>query len=227
MEIPGENYFSGGMQLAKIISPLFSFQARGKVGGLTYRRYRNLNIVQGSTAGDGDPLWSYIDIIGDAKDAWHTLSLEEVNQWDEYSRKVLQTPDAIEIRTLPGYHQFLKHYCIAVLCGTTISGSPPSTRFPGYPVDAGLADVGGGEVEITWSSTMDCDYIDVRALWDYPVGIKLFNYKIKMVDQEAVGVGGITKDGLTSGKKSMVGMRALRSNGQAGPWWYGLIVMGP
>ena len=204
--------------MAKVIAPLHSIQVRGKIGGTLFRRWRNLNTASEFKPGGGGSGPGGFVIIGNGATAWGGLTSAQRESWEGYSKKKKYKNKALEVWTLPGYNQYLRHYYLATMCGETPLSDPPETKWPDQPEGLTFGVNLSDKLEVGWSEGQEADYIQIKGAFNQKASRKIFSTRV--TNLAFVETADESWEGSTAqtGKKSLVKVRLIRINGQYGPW---------
>lgn len=149
--------------MAKLIAPLHSSEARGRVGGLIYNTYRGLATCKSKT-GPAQPRSSLqlqlraMGVYWSRK--WQSLSAGVRGAWNDYAAAHTEIDWTGNPKRLTGLNWYLRCNIIA----QRLAGGP-LTNPPSVPAPAAAADVVGtggvGEIVVTWTDTAEANtYID-------------------------------------------------------------------
>lgn len=204
--------------MATVRAPLFSPEVRGRIGQKVFRQWRNITTVAEGYCDAGQPPGAFSPPIGPAVAAWQALTFDQREQWEAYSSKLTRPMERLSPRTIPGYQQFLSHYCVAVDAGASISGGPPVTKTPSLPAGLSLSSPLPQKITLTWVADGDGDFLDIRGRLDWIASRKFREYRRVKLVVAALSLGTYSWTGLTTGKAVYIVARKIRTNGQAGEW---------
>lgn len=143
--------------MAKVVQPLMSLEARGKMGGLVYNVWRGLNTVKAFKSpvqpGSVDQLTMRAKLT-DATRAWGSLSAANRQTWIDYADAHLETDWTGANKRLTGQNWFCRCYVLMALAGGAAPTAAPTAVAPASIVGAGLAYVAGPpkKITLTWTS---------------------------------------------------------------------------
>lgn len=207
--------------MGKVIAPLHSVQVRGKVGGVMFRRWRNINTASGLTGGTGAPTESHFVDWKTACASWKDLTFEQMEAWRQYAAKTPTGGGPFSPTHRSGYMTYVLAAYLADQCGESYPTLPPTTLPPSYPGITSLDDDGAGNLLVEWDSTGDADYIQIKGLINAPLSKRIFDNQLKELYIVAIATGEQDLGVIVADRLFRVRLRRVRDSGQAGPWEYG------
>lgn len=206
--------------MAKVLSPLHSLQVRGRVGGIVYRRWRDVNTVGALGGSPGDSSKPAFIAWQNAAMYWGSISNNQRLAWNEYANNIILNRGPFKPKKRSGYISYGVEAYLANRCGESYPGDPPTTVIPLYPVGLGIELGSGGKWRVVWDSGQDGDYIQVKAQTDRSVGLRIYDERIPEIGFYDLSLGLIEWGTVTANKKARARCRVIRVSGQAGPWGY-------
>lgn len=143
--------------MAKLVQPLMSLEARGKMGGLIYNTWRGIATVksfaspsQPNTAGQLAARARLASVSG----AWSILSDTERAAWTSYADAHLESDWTGNPKRLTAQNWFVRCNTRIDLVGGAAITSPPASAPPASPTGLLVAYAGGppAEISATWIS---------------------------------------------------------------------------
>lgn len=157
--------------MAKLMQPLGSVEARGKVGGIIYNTWRGINYAKAFTAPVQPGSARQLELRGlltTYTRAWATsLSAAQRADWIDYADTHLEVDWTGEPLRLTGQNWFVRtNVRLADASLPTIS-DPPSAPGPGAILDATIAGT-AGTFDIAWT-TPSADLYEVECFAEGPI----------------------------------------------------------
>lgn len=141
--------------MAKVVGPLHSDQARGRLGDLVFGESHGIGFVRNYTApifGTPDPRDAQKARIAAANTAWLSLSQAQHESWSIYAQAHPRLDwTAIPFR-ISGYNAFVSCFTICLRAGGTPLADPPSSQ-PPTPLSSLSSSQIGNDISIAWVST--------------------------------------------------------------------------
>lgn len=143
--------------MAKVVQPLMSLEARGKMGGLIYNVWRGMCTVKAFRSPVQPNSTQQLDmrkLMTDATRAWAALTAAQRTAWNAYAVDHLESDWTGVSKRLTGQNWFVRCYVMAKLCGAAAITAAPTVSAPASLVGAGFAYVAGPpkKVTLTWTS---------------------------------------------------------------------------
>lgn len=157
--------------MAKVVMPLNSLAARGKMGAIIYNTWRGLNTVKAFKAPVQPGSTDQLDMrarLTNATRAWAALSASQRTSWNDYATAHPMADWSSTALRLTGQNWFVRCYVIIALCGGTPPTTAPTTAAPDSITGAGFAYVSGPpkKVTLTWSAPTDAN--SYLQMWKTP-----------------------------------------------------------
>jgi hypothetical protein len=156
--------------MAKVVSPLMSIEARGKVGGLIFNTWRGLNTVK-SFKSPVQPNTA-LQLAAKARlqtesQAWASLTAAQRTAWNQYAQDHILTDWTGKTKRLSGQNWFIACNCRLLLAGQAAITAPPAVPAPAAVVGFALSYDGAvtHKIQATWTSPI-------------AAGVKLFIYAV-------------------------------------------------
>jgi hypothetical protein len=151
--------------VVKLLDPLGSTEARGRVGGKVFNTWRGINYAKGKTSPAQPRSQAQLAVRGYlSKLVRQWASLPAVNQgwWNDYAVAHPQTGFGGTGKRLTGSNWFVMLNCRMLLMGYAVVLVPPADPAPGIPT--GLTCTGSaGQVSIDW--TAEVSYVNDLNCW--------------------------------------------------------------
>lgn len=151
--------------MAKVVGPLNSIEARGRVGALVYNTWRGIHTVKTHT----DPATQYSDkqvelrALGSYCVAvWQAMSDDERRLWDIYASEHPDADWSGHPRRISGYNMFLRINVRALLLEESESITPPTISLA-YTLDGIYTSFTPPNLYLRWTGASWPDYDDYRA----------------------------------------------------------------
>ena len=162
--------------MVKLLDPLHSGEARGKLGDQVFGTHRGVRFVRTFTAptfSDPDPRAAQQARVAAANAAWQTLSDSQRSLWSDYANRNTR-PDwtGRDIR-ISGYASFISLHTVCAVAGGTPLDEPPATIKP-YP-----------PTSLTLTQTDN----DVEVAWTYPSQPEAHTYKLRIWRNGPISTG--------------------------------------
>jgi hypothetical protein len=138
--------------MAKVLNPLNSTEARGKVGGLVYNTWRGIRTVKTHTPPSGQgvgPRAVAFDKIVQAGKRWSTLTDAQRRAWYDYAQNHVEPHWTGVDKRLPAYNWYVRIQVNRQWIGKGYEDTPPQSVVPATFPDlaATFDDI---EIAITW-----------------------------------------------------------------------------
>lgn len=206
----------------KVRAPLHSIDVRGRFGvALVFSIWRGANYARTFTIPTNPRTPRQLTIrafLTTASRAWNLITDAQRTAWDAFAQLQSRTDVFGEPIKATGINEYVALSVIALDVGQVPVSDPPITDAPavlaGTTVGPNLVP---GEIEIAWTG-VDGDFVDVWITSLLPAGRRpsenLYSHSI----YPAIGASPAQIAGLVSGGKYGVKVRAVRNNGQIGPF---------
>lgn len=205
--------------MGKVIAPLHSFEVRGQVAGIVYRRWRDLNTVGAPGGNEGDGSQAQFISWMAACAQWGVITSAQRSAWRIYASGIELTRGPLHPKKRSGYITYAMAAYLAGQCGESYPTAPPTTRPPNFPITMNF-QVSGGKLYIEWDPDQDGDYIELKWRVNAPGPVKIFDYRLGLVGYFAIATEDYTGPTALTGKNNRARLRVVRSNGQVGPARY-------
>lgn len=202
--------------MAKVIGPLHSIKARGKMGDSVFTRWRNLNVVRSYSATAGAPDTPEFIAWGAACLEWGSLTSAQRQAWREYAMRQKDRGDPWKPAKRSGYITYVYHAYYANLCGESYPSDPPITVAPGFAQGVALEENVSGNYELGWDSGQDGDYMMVKWLLNQDPAIRIYDDRLLYVGMVAMATGAKEGPAVIAGKINRASLTVIRDSGQAG-----------
>jgi len=146
--------------MAKVINPLMSQAARGKVGGIVFNQWRGFAVVKGLRSPTQPNTPAQLNArarLASCSAAWGALSSTERAAWQQYAIDHLETDWTGQPKRLTSQNWFVRCTTRLLLVGGAQVDTPPATVAPAAPADAALACAGGAGTALTFDWTTPAD----------------------------------------------------------------------
>ena len=117
--------------MAKVINPLNSTEARGKVGGLVYNTWRGIRTVKTNTAPSGQGVGkraAAFDLIVQAGKRWATLTDTQRQAWRDWAKQHVEPHWTGTDKRLPGYSWYVRIQVNRQWLSQGYQDTPPLSR---------------------------------------------------------------------------------------------------
>jgi hypothetical protein len=159
--------------MAKVLNPLNSTEARGRVGGLVYNTWRGIRTVKTHTQPqhqDDPKRQAHKLIVQEAGIRWSSITTEQRTAWDHFASLHPNIDwTGAKIR-LAGYHWYVRIQTTLIDTGNLYIDDPPTELHSWFPSDLTAASP-AGDIVIEWTGSglplADRHYLDVW--WTKPL----------------------------------------------------------
>jgi hypothetical protein len=209
--------------MAKVLNPLNSSEARGRVGGLVYNTWRGIRTVKTHTdpAHQSDPLrQAHKLVVQEQAQRWKTLSDVERADWNAYADAHPDIDWTGRPVRLAGFHMFvrLQTHVVDMLGYFT-------SEIPDAPCDLMLEDFAnslvGSDVELTWDTSHPDPgwehYLQIMRTHPLSAGRQPTLHDAYLLAWRAYNFGGYSDEGLPAGTYTYFA-RPFWTNGTHGAW---------
>jgi len=138
--------------VAKVLNPLNSTEARGRVGGLVYNTWRGIHTVKTQTAPghEDDPKrQAHKAIVQAAGIRWRTISDQQRADWNAFANAHPDIDWTGSPRRIAGYHWYVRIQTRLQDIGVDYVDDPPTTPANGILIDASAIQY-GLHVRLEW-----------------------------------------------------------------------------
>lgn len=206
----------------KVRAPLHSIDVRGRFGvALVFSIWRGANYARTFTIPTNPRTARQLTIrafLTTASRAWNALTNAQRTAWDAFAQLQSRTDVFGEPIKATGINEYVALSVIAQDVGQVPVSDPPITDAPavlaGAAADPNLVP---GEIEFAWTGA-DGDFVDCWVTSLLPAGRKPSENLYTHAIYPAIGASPATVTGKVSGGKYGVKVRAVRNNGQIGPF---------
>lgn len=206
----------------KVRAPLHSIDVRGRFGvAIVFSIWRGANYARTFTVPTNPRTARQMIIralLTTASRAWNALTDAQRTAWDAFAQLQSRTDVFGEAIKATGINEYVALSVISADVGQVPVSDPPITDAPAVLAGADVAPtIVPGELAIDWSGA-DGDFVDVWITPLLPAGRKPSENLYSHAIYPAIGAPPATIDGLVSGGKYGLKVRAVRNNGQLGPF---------
>jgi hypothetical protein len=192
--------------MAKVLDPLRSSEARGKVGGLVYGTCRGAKTVRSKTAPSQKRSSAQYTMRGDmqtATRAWALLDETTRGLWDDYAATHGEIDWTGQTVYLSGFNWFTRLYArLFHFFGATIS-NPPGVASPDAITSFDAGAVAGG-LHTTWTDPGQAGtYVQLFLVGPHSAGLRAKYEKSIFNCQEPAASAGKNIDGLSAGSYTL------------------------
>lgn len=207
--------------MVKVLNPLNSTEARGRMGGLVYNTHRGMNFVKPQTAPAQPRSKKVLQIrawMANLVRAWGALTADERLHWNNYAASHTETDGMGATKRLSGSNWFSRLNIRLLTYGAAIKTEPPSTPAPDAPNNFVAAD-GVLSSICTWTATAGTDKsVDLFIFGPHSKGLSAKVQRAKWVTgisgESATG----TLSGLIPGRYTVFARVMDEDNGLVSPW---------
>lgn len=157
--------------MAKVVMPLNSLAARGKMGAIIFNTWRGMNTVKAFRSpvqpGSVDQL-EMRALLTDATRAWAALTAAQRTGWNDYAELHLESDWSGVQKRLTGQNWYVRTYVFLLLCGAAAPTTAPTAAAPASLTGAGFAYVAGPPKKITLTWTAPVAATSFLQLWQTP-----------------------------------------------------------
>lgn len=114
--------------MAKVVNPLLSTEARGKLGGVVYNTWRGIRYAKTHTppSNQGTPLRQQAkQRVINAAQRWRTITPAQRLEWNQYANEHLLDDWTGSPKRIAGYHWYVKINTIVQYIGEPYQDDPP------------------------------------------------------------------------------------------------------
>lgn len=145
--------------MAKVVAPLGSQEARGRVGMFIYNTYRGISTVKSFASPNQPGTLAQANAkarLTTITRAWAALTADQRTQWTTYADNHTESDWTGNQKRLTGHNMFCRINTRILLAGGTQLNTPPTLAAPGLPVGLTMAyNAGsGGSITATYSSAI-------------------------------------------------------------------------
>jgi hypothetical protein len=162
--------------VAKVVAPLFSAEARGRLGELVYGTWHGIHFVRTYNTPDFgliDPRADQMARVAAANAAWKLLSDLQREGWHNYAQSHPRLDWSGNSFRVSGYNSFVSLYCVCLRAGGTPLEDSPSTGLP-LPL-----------------ASLSCSQIDntIEINWTYITQPEAHSFKIQLLRTGPISIG--------------------------------------
>jgi hypothetical protein len=143
--------------MAKVVNPLMSQSARGKIGSLIFNTWRSFNTVKMFRAPTQPNTAAQLAArarLKAASGAWAGLTSAQRSAWNQYAIDHQRSDWTGAAKRITAQNQFIATYTILSLVAAATITDPPTAGAPAAPTGIALACAGGHGTAstITWTT---------------------------------------------------------------------------
>lgn len=145
--------------MVKLVDPVRSSEARGKLGGICYNTHRGIHIARSIVT----PITEYSDlqistrlVSAGITAYWQAMTQPERDCWNKYATVHLLPDWTGQKKRLSGYNWFMKCNWLLRFRGWGWYLVPPSESSPAQPLGFSLSNI-GSHIKLSWTSLGDPD----------------------------------------------------------------------
>jgi hypothetical protein len=206
--------------MAKVIAPLMSSEARGRLGGLVYNTWRGMSYAKAACAPSQPKSKKQLNIrafgVRLAR-AWQGLTAAQRLGWQNYASLHLETDGMGTPKRMTGLNWFIRCNSRLLQQGLAISLTAPTVAAPASPLSFTSAD-GAGQSVLTFTSQPAGSQIWIQDDGPHSPGRKSLLTKAMFATTAPMTSGSYTLTGLGAGQHDLFARVVLASNGLASPW---------
>ena len=206
--------------MGKVIAPLHSIQVRGKVGGVLFRRWRNINTVSGPGGNTDLTQNTYVVAFRAAMNSWRTLTSAQILAWRKYADGLRTGGGILKPTHRSGYMTYVLAAYLADQCGEAWPTDPPESAPPNFLRVFTLENDNFGGLTVWWGGGHTPEYVQIKAYVNKSLGRRIYDLQLADFGMTESTEEEIRLDDWETGTYSRAGGRLVRANGQAGPWSY-------
>lgn len=151
--------------MAKVLNPLNSVEARGRVAGLIYNTWRGISYVKAFSSPNqpGTAIQQAAkQLLASLAAAWQSVSAANRTLWETYAQNNLQSDWTGNPKRLTAMNWFIRCNALCTRLGVANLSAPPSDPAPEASADAAIAN-NAGDIEISWTDPTDANlHFEVR-----------------------------------------------------------------
>lgn len=205
----------------KVRGPMHSIDARGRMAdSFVFSIWRGVNCIRGLTIPTNPQSTRQTIIRGlltDASRAWEGLTEVQREAWRSVAATKQKTNDLGQAYFASGLNYYAGLYVLSSDAGEAPVATPPVTDDPVTLAGAAEGTHGAGTIHFVWTGS-DGDFADIWITAQIPVGVKIQKNMYRHNSYTGIGDGEKEITGLVDGGRYGVKIRAIRDNGQAGPY---------
>lgn len=207
--------------MAKLMNPLMSSEARGRVGGTVYNTWRGIRYAKQQTSPAQPRSALQLQIrawMVYLVRLWQTIGSTKMGHWNDYAVAHPDVDWTNRSRRLTGLNWYCRCNTRLLLLAKPIIDEPPSIPAPN-PLEAFAAANGVAQSILTWTATADWgDYVDINILGPISAGVspKMERSRHQVFAQGPSATVTITD--LSPGTYAFWGRVIYHDNGLASPW---------
>jgi hypothetical protein len=206
--------------MVKVLAPLHSAEARGRVGGLVYNTWRGMSYAKSQTAPSQPRSKKQLNIrafgIRLAR-AWQGLTAAQRLSWNNYASLHLETDGMGSPKRLTGLNWYIRLNSRMLQMGLTPATSAPAIAAPPAPTGFAAAD-GAGQSVITFATQPAGTSLWIQDDGPHSPGRKSLLNKSVFATTIAMITATYTVTGLNAGTHDLFARCVFASNGLASPW---------
>jgi len=207
--------------MAKVIGPLHSSEARGRMGGLVFNTWRGLSVVKASCAPANPRSKAQLDIRSKAvaqSRGWAVESTANRAAWNAYAAVNVETDGMGSPKRLSGMNWYVRLNTRMLFYGLAKVATPPAVPGPSSPL-AFAAATGAGSSVVSWTSPGGTATLcELYMQGPHSAGragkIEMAKYRVHLAAEGAT----VTITPLAPGTYTFFGRFALEANALVSPW---------
>jgi len=207
--------------MAKIVGPLFSSEARGRMGGVVYGTHRGKSVAKAFKSPSNVKSAAQLNaraILARLSRYWASLTQEERDTWNAYALVHTLTDWTGQAKRLTGANWFVALSSILAQHLIAAVHSAPTVVAPDAP-EAFVAITGVGEVTLNWDAGGPASSIvEIRAFGSHSpgkLGTLIGSKVVAWIDGE-LGTANVTLDPI--GTYTFFARRISTIDGLPSPW---------
>ena len=165
--------------MAKVVGPLFSVEARGSIGALTFNSFRGISTVKGrcpKAPRDSPAQIETRRLAALATAYWKTMTLPQCDVWNDYAASMPEKDWTGQAKHISGYNWFIRINVRRQRCSASIDAALPQNQITeALSVTSVISEYDG--ISIAWSVSPDDflspAYLDIRMGGAHSPGRKL------------------------------------------------------
>lgn len=206
--------------MAKVIAPLHSAEARGRVGGLVYNTWRGMSYTKAQSAPSQPKTKKQLNIrafgIRLAR-GWQTLTAAQRLSWNNYASLHLESDGMGSPKRMTGLNWYVRLNSRMLQLGLTPAASAPTIAAPPSPGSFAAAD-GVGQSLLSFSTQPAGTVLWLQDDGPHSPGRKSLLNKSIFATTVGMATATFTLTGLNAGTHDIFARCCFSSNGLCSPW---------
>lgn len=199
--------------MAKILNPLMSAEARGKIAGIIYNTWRGISYAKIFTAPAQPQTQKQLNIrsyMTEAVRSWRSLTSAQRSGWSTYANTHTELDWTGNPRRITASNWYCRCYVLAKLLALNPITTAPTVAAPAAPAGLALTTSAGAiGVNVSTPSVANV-YLDIRGYTVDSAGQKSDFKQARMLSQPVSTVTKpVTISGLPSGETAHIFVRSL------------------